>query len=85
MPSNLSGRLICGYFGLFPNVFDAWFPCKCVMDSQNDSFSCCICLNATTTSSIDKTISSLKMDMAKEICNQKLRQEVGGPRCQQHV
>jgi hypothetical protein len=33
---------------------------------------------------MDETIFSLKMDMAKEICKSKLRQEVGGSQFQQH-
>jgi hypothetical protein len=33
---------------------------------------------------MDGTISSLKMDMAKEICKSKLRQG-GGPQSQQHI
>ncbi len=55
------------------------------MDSQRDWFSCCICLRATITSSMDGIISSFEMDMAKKKCKSELRQEVGGPQSQQHI
>jgi hypothetical protein len=34
---------------------------------------------------MDKTIFSLKMDMAKKLCKSKLREKVGGPQSHQHV
>jgi hypothetical protein len=85
VPSNFFCRLIHGSFGKFPNVVDVWFPCKCVMDSQRDWFSYCICLRATITSPMDGIIYSFEMDMAKKICKSKLWQEVGGPQSQQHI
>jgi hypothetical protein len=55
---------------MLPNIANVWFPCKCAMDSRKDYFSYCICIRATRTSSMDGTIFSLEIDMAKKYVNQ---------------
>ncbi len=70
--SNFSSKPIRGSFEVLPKVTNAWFPCKCAMDSRKDQFSCCICLSAIKTSFMDETIFFLEMDMAKQICKSKL-------------
>ncbi len=68
--SNFFGKLIHASFGMLPNVGIVWFPYKWAMDSQKHYFSCCVCLRATKTSSMDGSISFLEMDMAKKYVNQ---------------